>query len=142
MGLVGVGAFAVFGEVEADGFGFGVDAEADGGIDEFEEDEGDDTAEGGGDEDADELVDELGGATGEGDGLVGFGESIGDGGVDLGVGEEAEHEHADDGSEAMDAEDVEGIVVVEDIFEFGDGVVADRATGEADEAGSGDGDEA
>ena len=82
--------------VEAGVLGLGFHAQADDRADDFQQDESDEPGSGGGEDDGDELIHKLPRASRERDDGVTFLEGRGDGRIDLGAGEEAEHEHPDD----------------------------------------------
>ena len=99
--------------IEPDVLRFSVYAEADEGVDSFEKNPGDDSRRDGGAEDGDELIEKLSATTSERYHFSSFLKRCGDRWVDLGIGEKAEHEHADYAATAVDAEDIEGIIVAE-----------------------------
>ncbi len=142
----------MLGEVEAGGFLFWGEAEADGFIHHEEDGEGSDDGDGPGDGNADELVQDLMGVAFEQAGGEGVALGIvAEDGVDGGDGEDTGEECSDGAASAVDAEGVERVVVAKVVFEAGDHIEAEDAGDEPDEQGGhgldesrggGDGDEA
>src|SRR4051794_27344665 len=123
-----VGGFGVFGFVDARGFGFGGDAEAEGGADGPGDEQGESEGEPGGGEGGDGLFAELGEA-------AAVEQPVRAGGVDRGGGDEAKQEHADQAADSVDGHDVEGVVVAQPVFES-DRQLADQAGHGSDEQGA------
>jgi hypothetical protein len=96
-----VGRFAVGREVETLALGFDGNPQADDHVDDLVEDRRDDAAPHDGDEDGGDLGGDLGGD----------GEIFRAGTAERGSGEDAGGDGAEDAADAMDAEDVRGVVI-------------------------------
>lgn len=123
----------MLGDVQTDELFLLADAEADGGFEDQEDQNGSYCGEGGSDGDTDELVDQLAAASGEGDDLITLLESGGDQRIHCWTGEQPEHDHPDRAADTMDPKDVERIVVAEPRLEMADSIVANHSSKETDQ---------
>src|ERR1043165_3097160 len=97
------------------------DAQADGRINELENNVGDDTGQGGGEQHALKLVHELAAASDKRHSDAAGFEGIFDRGIDLATGKESQKEHSDRASQAVHAKNVQRIVITQLCFQLGDG---------------------